>query len=103
MIKSVKQIQSDDPIISRVQDAIVPALNRLLSVPIVNGTILSNISLKVGSNAVAHGLGQTLQGWSIVRQRALANVYDTQDSNKSPSQNLLLVSDQVVSIDLLVF
>ena len=48
-------------------------------------------------------LQRPLQGWYIVRQRALASIYDTQDSNQNPSLTLNLTSNAVVSVDIAVF
>lgn len=100
---AIPSYQSADQVTSRLQDAIIPALNRLLQNAFVQGSILKMVTLQVGSNQIPHGLNRKLQGWTLVRQRALANIYDTQDTNPSPQSTLSLVSDQVVTIDLYVF
>ena len=76
-------------------------LNPVLAIPSI--TILKNVSLKVGANVINHMLQRPLQGWYIVRQRALASIYDTQDSNQNPSLTLNLTSNAVVSVDIAVF
>jgi hypothetical protein len=78
-------------------------LNPLLANPTNNASILKNVSLKTGTNTVNTLLGQKLQGWSIVRQRGAASIYDQQDSNQSPELTLILVSSANVSVDLAVF
>lgn len=100
---AVQQIQSDDRVISQLQNNIVPPLNKLIAMPLNQGVILKSISLASGANQIPHGLGRALQGWSIVRQRSLASIYDTQDSNTLPSSNLNLVSSAAVTVDIYVF
>lgn len=78
-------------------------MNPVLALPQTNSSILSNVQLKVGSNVINHGLGRTLQGWSLVRQRAAASIYDNQDNNQTPALTLVLVSSAAVSVDLEVF
>ena len=78
-------------------------LNPLLGNPANNASILKNVSLKTGSNTVNTLLGRPLQGWSIVRQRSAASIYDNQDSNQSPELTLILVSSADVSVDIMVF
>ncbi len=78
-------------------------LDPFLANPSLQSVILSNVSLINGTTVVNHMLGRKLQGWKIVRIRALATVYDTQDSNPHPSLTLTLVSSAAVSVDLEVF
>lgn len=78
-------------------------LNPLLANPCNQSIILKSVSLASGSNVVNHLLGKKLQGWKIIRQRASASIYDTQDSNQSPQLTLLLTSSAPVVVDLEVF
>lgn len=78
---------------------IEPFLNSPPNLPLV----LQNIKLVAGSNVIDHKLGRKLQGWKPVRIRALANIYDNQDNNRTPQLTLLLVSNAAVTIDLEVF
>lgn len=71
--------------------------------PLNNANILKNVQLTTGSNTINHKLGRPLQGWYILRQRASASLYDTQDSNLYPELTLVLVSSANVTIDLAVF
>lgn len=78
-------------------------LNQLLSNPSLQSIILKQVPLASGSNTINHLLGRRLIGWRIVRQRALASIYDNQDNNQSPELTLILVSNNAVSVDLEVF
>ncbi len=78
-------------------------LNPVIDNPLSSGIVLQSVSLNSGSNSVNHKLGRKLQGWFIVRQRAAASVYDTQDSNPTPDLTLNLVASAAVTVDLMVF
>lgn len=78
-------------------------LNALLGFAPNQGWILRNITLANGTTQVPHLLGRKLQGWSLVRQRASASIYDTQDANQTPQLTLSLVSSAQVSVDLWVY
>jgi hypothetical protein len=78
-------------------------LNALLRAPLSSATILEKVSLVVGANTIPTLINRPLIGWAIIRQRGAASIYDTQDNNPTPTQNLLLVSSAAVVIDLVVF
>jgi hypothetical protein len=79
------------------------AINPFINNPSLLTSILSNIALTTGNNVIPHKLGRNLQGYRIVRQRAPASIYDTQDTNQMPALTLQLVSSAPVVIDLEVF
>jgi len=78
-------------------------INPVLLSPPNNSLILKQVQLVIGQNAINHRLGQRLQGWNIVRKRAAADIYDTQDANPNPTLTLWLVSDANVVCDIEVF
>jgi hypothetical protein len=99
----LKTLNVPDEIQNRVQDNTKKAIDQLSNQPLTNGTILSSIALTTGNNTVNHKLGKKLTGWFIVRQRSSATIYDNQDSNKAPTQTLILVSSADVTVDIYVF
>lgn len=94
---------TDDKDLVMLQNNWTRTLNPLIANPLNQGSILKNVALTTGTNVVNHLLGQKLQGWQIVRQRAAAAIYDNQDTNQSPQLTLVLVSSANVSVDLMVF
>ncbi len=78
-------------------------LNPIIANPTNSTLILKNVNLVAGTNVINHLLGQKLQGWSIVRQRAAASIYDLQDNNQSPQLTLVLSASAPVVVDLEVF
>lgn len=92
-----------DVSLSLLQSNWASLLDPLLDQPITKGQILENVQLATGANVINHKLGRKLRGWFIVRQRALANVYDTQDTNPTAAVTLQLTSDANVKVDIFVF
>jgi hypothetical protein len=94
---------TSDQVLTLVQSKWSSILNPFIANPTNNKSILKNVSLTTGSNTINHLLGHKLQGWSIVRQRAAASIYDNQDNNQNPEQTLILISSANVVVDLEVF
>lgn len=94
---------TDDKDFQLMQSSWSSQINPVLARPSINSSILKNVLLVTGSNTINHLLQKPLQGWKIVRQRALASIYDNQDSNPQPSLTLVLISSANVSCDIEVF
>lgn len=95
--------KTDSQDLTLLQTSWKPLLDQLLKNPANTGGLVKSIILKSGLNTIDHGLSRELQGWMVIRKRANANIYDTQDQNPYPSRTLLLISDAAVTIDLMVF
>ena len=78
-------------------------LDPVIKLPTSQGLILKEVSLVTGTNSISHLLQRNLQGWYIVRQRAAATIYDTQDSNRLSNLTLTLTSSAPVVVDIFVF
>lgn len=94
---------TQDSDLNNVQNVLVRTLNPVFSMPLMGGNLLTNQTLTTGSNSINTGLSRELTGWIIVRQRAAAAIYDTQDTNKTPTMTLQLTSSAPVVLDLYVF
>lgn len=103
MSVNIPKVQTPNRQVNQLQDNIRTSLAPILQNPVVMGQVLQSVPLTTGANSVNTLLNRTLQGWFIVRQRAAASVYDTQDSNATPQTTLNLVSSADVVIDLYVF
>ena len=103
MIPKYQKITTPDRITNQIQDNIGKVVNPLTTIPLNSGSLLPSVSLVSGANSVNHKLGRALVGWFIVRQRSAASVYDTQDTNTTPTLTLNLVSSANVVVDLFVF
>ncbi len=78
-------------------------LNPLLGLPLNSSNLIQGQVLAIGTNQVNHKLGRKLKGWIVTRKTAGASLYDAQNSNQTPSTTLALVSDAIVTVDLIVF
>lgn len=78
-------------------------INPILAKPIVNGQLLTNISLINGTTIVNHKLGRILQGYIVVMSSAPATIYDNQISNQMPQLTLSLTSNNAANVSLWVF
>lgn len=102
---SLPQFQNDDRAFQLMQSSWASQLDPMLLNPLNRVTILKNVSLLSASNpnVVNHLLQRNLQGWFVIRQRASAIVWDSQDSNQTPSLTLNLRASADVTVDLAVF
>lgn len=107
-------LKAQDPVFDRYQTLLQGALAPITSnesnaavqvmITAANGTKSPDISLTAGSvNTIPIGLSQALQGWYITRIKGNAVVWDSQDSNTTPSQTLLLNTSADVVIQLQVY
>ena len=79
-------------------------LNPVLSNEVVNGRLIRNLQLSMGSNVINHGLGRNLVGWFVTRVRSSpVTLYDTQDSNQLQALTLNLNASAAANVDLWVF
>lgn len=97
------RVQTDNREINQLQSNFAAVLDPIASRPITQGAILKGVVLAAGTTGVSHGLGKAPQGWIVIRQRAAASIYDTQDTNSIPGLTLDLVSSAAVIVDLYVF
>lgn len=100
---NLPQFQNDDKDFQLMQNSWGAILSPLLRSLPNNSSILSNVSLLAGDNTVNTLLGRKLTGWSIIRKRAAADIYDKQDSNLTPQLTLVLNSSAPVVVDLEIF
>ena len=103
-VRNFKKIESDDPVLNRVQQKIQDFLTPFIRSPIIDGVLITNVNLQTGqANPVEHKLDRKIQGWIAVRQRGQAQIWDAQDTNDLPTRTLDLRTDANVSVDLWIF
>lgn len=102
-MQSIPKVQTDNREVNQLQSNILTYLNTMGQNALLSGITLQNISLVSGDNTINTKLNRKLQGWFIVRQRGAAQIYDKQDSNKTPNSTLVLNASAAVSVDIFVF
>ena len=91
-------------VINSLQNAVSDSLNPMAAKTQNDSLILTNVSLKANQNNIINTtLGRKLIGYNVIRLRANAIIWDTQDNNPSPQLTLWLSSSQDVIVDLEVF
>ncbi len=104
MYKRFKKIEIADQILSRMQDNVDSAISQLSVTEILQGRLVKDVELASATTTkISHKLGRAPLGWIIVRQRASAIIWDTQDTNSNPNLTLNLNCSANVIVDLWVF
>lgn len=78
-------------------------INPVISNPIVAGNLLRGVVLVSGDNTINHGLGEKLQGYTVVMNSAAVTFYDKQASNPRPQLTLILNASGATTVSLYVF
>ena len=75
----------------------------MLSNPLVDGSLLQNVQVFTGANAINHGLQKRLRGYFIVMNSSPVTFYDSQATNQKPELTLILNASGPSTISLFVF
>ena len=75
-------------------------LNPVISNPITQSVLLTDVPIRSGVNVINHTLGRMMQGWIVTDINGGAQIYRTKPLN---SLTLTLTSDLAATISLLVF
>lgn len=104
MAGKIPQVITGDAKLNQIQQNIAKTLKQVLDFPIPDGAVLFNVKLIAGSpNAIPHNLGRNIQGWFLVRLRAQAIIWDSQDSNPNPTSTLILQTSSNATVDIWVY
>jgi len=100
----MKLLHFPDRLTQQFQTNVREAIDPLTNNPLSQGHLISNILLKSGiTNVIPIGLNQPLLGWFITRLSTNSVIWDSQDLNNTPSQNLQLLCSADCTISLFVF
>lgn len=103
MLKFTK-LQTSDRLIDQIQTNLGNVINPIASNLLVQGHFINNVILIAGiTNIIPTGLNQNLNGWMITRLRGNSIIWDEQDTNPTPNQNLQLICSANVTVDLYIF
>ena len=95
--------QTGDKDLTLLQNRWIPIINPVLTAPLANANLLSNISLTTGLNVINHKLQQKLQGYIVVLNSASITYYDMQSTNQTPDLTLKLVASGPSTVSIVVF
>lgn len=92
--------QNDDQVLQLMQSRWAAILNPFLQNPTNCGRLITGISIQAGPNIIYHQLGRKMQGWVVVDQTAVPDLYRLQPLN---DQTLALNASVPATISLWVF
>lgn len=75
-------------------------INPFVAQPFLNGNMLNNVALVVGTNTINHGLARVQQGWSLVDISASSIIFRMAPLNGS---TLVLSSSVATTVKIWVF
>jgi hypothetical protein len=84
-----------------LQDNVRTFLEQITSKPLLDGQLLTAISLSVGDNSIPHKLGRSYRGWIVVDTTAASSIYSK--TSTSPAQTLTLNASVATTVALWVF
>jgi len=103
-IKDFKKVANANEETSKLQERLQEYFQPITRCPIIDGTLLTNVSLVTGSvNNVPHLLGRTILGYIIVRNRSQSQIWDSQDANIFAKKTLALNTSANTTVDIWVF
>lgn len=103
-LTNFKKIGVKDADLRKVQQNIENVVTSVIRKEIIDGVLLKNVCLHAGiANEIKHRLGREPLGWTVVRKRADARIWDIQDFNKNPSKTLAITCSHDVEIDIWIF
>lgn len=94
-MQALRQVQIDDLATSQFQTNVTNFVTPLLKNPMLDGTLLRDVTIGTADTQISHGLGRTPIGYVVAGKQGLGDIYQSQ-----PSTNLFLTlrsSVQVVS------
>jgi hypothetical protein len=92
-MKPVAKLFLEDEPLSQQMGPVVDRFNEITDVPILQGRLLEDVSVKEGNiTRVKHGLGRKLRGWIVVRRNTTVGIFsDQQVDNKKEDEELWLI------------
>lgn len=98
-MKAFRKVKISERETSLFQDAVAAILGPLSKNPYIDGLLVPNVVLVIGTNTVIHKLGRAPQGWVITDIDSASTIFKvTMDS-----QSLVLDASADVTISLWVY
>lgn len=103
-----RKIQTDEPMLKRVQDnleQVFDGLNSsfLLNSVLQNGINAQGILLSIGDNFISHQLNRIPLGYFITKKNAAVDVYTSSTVSPDPIRLIVLVSTANATVNIVFF
>jgi hypothetical protein len=104
MIRALRLFNFADQALQRAFDEVATVIKLITASEVIDGVLVQNVAIVAGTTKyVSHGLGREPLGCVIVRKRADARTWDTQDSNTTPKSTFALNASADVTVDCWFF
>lgn len=95
------RLHTSDPELNQVQDNLIRRVNPALAAEILDGRLVTDVSVATSATNVNHGLGRAYQGWVIVDNNTDCRVWSP--STGDTTKVIVLQSSAATTITLWVF
>lgn len=96
-------MSTSDQTLSMLQTRWSSILNPIISSPLSDAILLTDIPISFGDNSINHTLGQPIVGYIVVRINGPTTLYDKDSSTPNLTFILNSSSNQMINVDILVF
>lgn len=103
MLKKLTTFNTEDSSLNRLMNLLQQVINPIVDNQLLDSTFVKSVPLAVGDNVVNHKLNRSVVGWIVTRKRGPGNFYDKQDTNPTPTKNIIINSDTIVTVDFYFF
>lgn len=76
-IPGFRRIRSTNSDITRLQDAVAEPIRQITSKSILDGVVVSDVSLASGNTTFNHKLGRKPIGYLVIKRSGAADIYDS--------------------------
>ena len=99
LIPAFTTLNHTDNLINKIEDSVKKTTDGILSNPIINGKVLSGVTLKANTTTtVNHLLDRALQGWFIVSMKSPSIVWETKRDNSAIYLNYIQLNSAGVAL-----
>jgi len=97
----VTRLQTSDPELNQVQDNFIRRVNPALAAEILDGRMVTGVSVATSATNVNHGLGRAYRGWIVVGNNTDCRVWSP--STSDTTKIIVLQSSAATTLSLWVF
>lgn len=101
--RTFRKLNSGDDEVQQLQANIEQAIAPVIKSPILNGVLLTNVSIVFGDNKIEHKLGRKMIGYFVIARAAGVTLFDSVNGGTDLDKFLTLNSSGTTTISLWIF
>lgn len=98
-----RYVRTGDEAADQVQEAVRESFRNVLACPLLDGELLTDVSLGTSFQDIAHGLERAPQGCLLVRATDAVSLAEDVPGNPRPSSVIRLKASSAATVSLWVF